>query len=126
MAKRAPTAALTGTLSATADRQREPSPALPQMAEDRVKPALPATGEPTVPLPPKRRRDKTADKTAVFIRVTADSLTAVRALAEAEGLTIQDLGVYALNLALAKYGREPAVEGPDGHGSASRRNPNLA
>lgn len=39
-------------------------------------------------------------------------LAAVRALAEAEGLTVRDLGVYALNLALAQYGREPTVSNP--------------
>ena len=52
----------------------------------------------------------------MLIRITPESLVAASALAESEGLTVQELGVYALNLALAQFGREPAVKGAGGRG----------
>lgn len=52
-----------------------------------------------------------ADLTAqVNIRLTPAGREAIRALAEAEGLTVQQLGIYAWNLALAAYGRPPLPE----------------
>lgn len=77
--------------------------------------AVGAPSRPDPPLsaipPPPRRPAPAADNGTVFIRVTSESLAAVRALAEAEGVTVQDLGVYALNLALVQYGRPPVVRG---------------
>jgi hypothetical protein len=47
---------------------------------------------------------------AVTTRVTPAGRAAIRALAEAEGLTLQQLGVYAWNLALHAYGRPSLPE----------------
>ena len=116
MAKRPPMTAFKSALSAAEARPHDAEPQPSQTAGARPTRAIKATSAPTVPLPPKRRKAEAADKAAVFIRVTPESLAAVRALAEAEGLTVQDLGVYALNLALAQYGREPAVKGAGGRG----------
>jgi hypothetical protein len=43
-------------------------------------------------------------------RVTPTSRAQVKALADAEGLTLQQLGVYAWSLALQAYGKEPLPE----------------
>ena len=104
-------------LSAVEARPHDAAPEAPPAAEARPQRApgpTPTLG--VVPPPPKRRKAEGADKAAVFIRVTPDSLIAVRELAEAEGITVQDFGVYALNLALAQYGRDPVVKGAGGRG----------
>jgi len=46
----------------------------------------------------------------VNIRLTPAGRDAIRALAEAEGLTVQQLGVFAWNLALHAYGRPSLPE----------------
>lgn len=79
-------------------------------------PSTPGPGfdTPSLPLPARRRRSATVPRSAVFVRVSPASLAALQDLAKAEGLTMQDLGVYALNLALVRFGREPVVEGAGG------------
>jgi hypothetical protein len=57
---------------------------------------------------PQRAPDQSAQ---LNIRLTPAGRDAIRDLAEAEGLTVQQLGVYAWNLALAAYGRPPLPEG---------------
>lgn len=114
MAKRPPMTAFKSALSAAEARPHDAEPQ--QTATDQAQPARGKAAASVVPPPPKRRKPDAADKAAVFIRVTPESLAAVRALAEAEGLTVQDLGVYALNLALAQYGRDPVVKGAGGRG----------
>lgn len=115
MAKRPPMTAFKSALSAAEARPHDAEPQ--QDAPDQANPTrAPKAAASVVPPPPKRRKADVADKAAVFIRVTPESLAAVRAVAEAEGLTVQDLGVYALNLALAQYGRDPVVKGAGGRG----------
>jgi hypothetical protein len=46
----------------------------------------------------------------VVTRVSPPSRETIKALAEAEGLTIQQLGLYAWSLALQAYGRPPLPE----------------
>jgi hypothetical protein len=46
----------------------------------------------------------------VVTRVTDQSRERIKALAEKEGLTIQQLGAYAWSLALQAYGQEPLPE----------------
>jgi predicted DNA binding CopG/RHH family protein len=59
---------------------------------------------PTKPLP-------VAEATAqVNIRLTPAGREAIRQLAAAEGLSVQQLGVFAWNLALHAYGRPPLPE----------------
>ena len=43
-------------------------------------------------------------------RVSPASRERIKALAEAEGITVQQLGIYAWNLALRAYGLEPLPE----------------
>lgn len=114
MAKRPPMTAFKSALSAAEARPHDAESQ--QTATDQAPPARAKAAASVVPPPPKRRKPDAGDKAAVFIRVTPESLAAVRALAEAEGLTVQDLGVYALNLALAQYGRDPVVKGAGGRG----------
>jgi hypothetical protein len=47
----------------------------------------------------------------VVTRVGPPSRDRIKALAEAEGITVQQLGVYAWSLALAAYGLDPLPEG---------------
>ena len=46
----------------------------------------------------------------VMIRVTPESRDAIKALADRENLTVQQLGHYAWSLALAAYGEPPLPE----------------
>ena len=46
----------------------------------------------------------------IVTRVTPTGHETIKALAEAEGLTIQQLGLYAWSLALAQYGKPPLPE----------------
>jgi hypothetical protein len=46
----------------------------------------------------------------VATRITPGGRKALRELAEAEGLTLQQLGFFAWNLALHAYGRPPLPE----------------
>jgi hypothetical protein len=46
----------------------------------------------------------------VVTRVTPASRERIKALAETEGLTIQQLGAYAWSLALEAYGQPPLPE----------------
>lgn len=114
MAKRPPMTAFKSALSAAEARPHDAELKAAAAAEPAPK-ARKAAGA-VIPPPPKRRKAEAADKAAVFIRITPESLAAVRACAEAEGVTVQDLGVYALNLALAQYGRDPVVKGAGGRG----------
>jgi hypothetical protein len=43
-------------------------------------------------------------------RMTPDGRDMIHALAEAEGLTVQQLSIFAWNLALHAYGRPPLPE----------------
>lgn len=60
------------------------------------------------PLKPTPAGDLTAQ---VNIRLTLAGRDMIRDLAQAEGLTVQQLGVYAWNLVLHAYGRGPLPEG---------------
>jgi len=46
----------------------------------------------------------------IVTRVTPASREAIKALADAEGLTVQQLGLYAWSLALQAYGQKPLPE----------------
>lgn len=61
----------------------------------------------TAPAKPAPAAELTAQ---VGIRVTPAGRDMIRDLAQAEGLTVQQLGVYAWNLALHAYGRPPLPE----------------
>jgi hypothetical protein len=66
----------------------------------------------TRPVPRPQPNPARAPKTVIQIvtRVPADGHEAIKALADAEGLTIQQLGMYAWNLALQSYGRATIPE----------------
>ena len=61
---------------------------------------------------PKPTPARTTDPLSVQIvtRVTPASREAIKALAEAEGITIQQFGLYAWSLALQAYGKGPLPE----------------
>jgi hypothetical protein len=59
------------------------------------------------PLPAVRTEDLSAQ---IATRMTPGGRQALRDLAAAEGLTLQQLGVFAWNLALHAYGRPPLPE----------------
>lgn len=115
MAKRPPIKGFNSVLSAAEARPHDAEPK-PAAADQAAAPAPKTTAAVVPPPQPKRRKAESPDKAAVFIRITPESLAAVRACAEAAGVTVQDLGVYALNLALAQYGHEPVVKGAGGRG----------
>lgn len=62
---------------------------------------------PDKPTPTVRTDELSAQ---IAIRVTPHGRRALRDLAQAEGLTLQQLGVFAWNLALHAYGRPPLPE----------------
>jgi hypothetical protein len=61
---------------------------------------------PAKPQPTAVREDLSAQ---INTRMTPTAAQAIRDLAQTEGLTLQQLGVYAWNLALHAYGR-PLLE----------------
>jgi hypothetical protein len=61
------------------------------------------------PQPP----EKPAAPVQVVTRMTQASRDDLKALADAEGITMQQLGVYAWSLALQAYGRPPLPEAAD-------------
>lgn len=59
----------------------------------------------TTTIPPEARQ-----RVPLVTRMTPTARRRVRALATAEGLTVQQLGVYAWSLALQAYGKSPLTE----------------
>jgi hypothetical protein len=59
------------------------------------------------PLPPPAPK---ARPVQVVTRLSETSRRQIQALAEAEGITVQALGLYAWSLALQQYGRPPLRE----------------
>ena len=83
-----------------------------------------AAGEPTdadLLEKPKRRpkrilkpspRVKSSPDAALFVRMTEESLSVIRDLAKREGITVQDLGIYAMQLALDQDEVDAVIEAP--------------
>ena len=44
--------------------------------------------------------------------MTEESLSVIRDLAKREGITVQDLGIYAMQLALDQYEVDAVIEAP--------------